>query len=169
MLKNSIDIMLQQKEVDLIDNNIDLKIRELHAIELEKEKDDEARAAQRVMAIQSAHAEAIVEAEPHFEIPSAESMRQRTIETIKENAAVAVKKEATEILKMALRSIELAISNECFSCELGGPGRPELGQIVLRQSYGAYHEIARKFVLKRLREKGYEVEVFDEVYLKISW
>ncbi len=168
MFKNSVDIMMFKGEgAQKLDPEQEAKLKELEAIELRKE--EERQIEKHEEEIQTAHDEAIDEADMEIELPSAEQIRSRTLEAIKKNAAVAVKKEATEILKQAMKAIEFAISDEKFSCELGGPGRPEPGAVILRQAYGAYHEDARKVAKKRLEEQGYKVQEFENVYIKISW
>jgi acyl-CoA hydrolase len=159
--------MLHQKDPSQPDPVIEAKVKELEALEMQKA--EEAQQAKHEEDLQSAHDEAIDESEFEIDFPSAEEIRQKTLDFIKQNAALAVKKESTEILKTAMKAIEFAIANEKFNCELGGPGRPEPGSVVLRQSYGAYHEDARKFVLKRLTEQGFKVQEVDDVYIKIAW
>jgi len=167
MFKNSVDIMLFKDDPHKVDPKQEAKRLEIEA--LEKQKAEEKKEIEDAEQLQKTLEEAVVEASVEIDLPSAASTRTRTLEAIKKNASVAVAKEASEILSKALQAIQYAVNNEKFSVDLGGPGRPEPGSVILKQAYGAYLEDARKTVLKKLEEQGYKVQEFDNIFIRISW
>jgi len=159
--------MLFKEDPNQVDPKQEAKRLEIEAIE--KQKADEKKVIADAEQLQKTLEEAVVEASVEINLPSAASARNKTLEAIKKNASVAVNREASEMLTKALQAIQYAVSNEKFSVDLGGPGRPEPGNVILKHSYGEYLEDARKTVLKKLESQGYKVQEFDNIFIRISW
>ena len=104
-----------------------------------------------------------------LEIPNASEARKTTVEQIQKNSEKEVRKEASEILEKAMRAIQEAIADEKFAVDLGGPGRPDPGYVILAQAYGNYREDSRTTALEKLRELGYRVEEVDNIFIRITW
>jgi len=167
MFKNSVDIMLFKEDPTQVDPQQEAKRLAIEM--LEKQKSDERKEVANAVELQKTLTDAVEGAAIDVNLPSAAEIRNRTLDAIKKNASLTVTKEASEILAKALQAIENAVINEKFSVDLGGPGRPEPGQVILKQAYGAYLEDARKTVHKKLEEQGYKVHEFENIFIRISW
>lgn len=100
---------------------------------------------------------------------SARDAYTRTQEQIRINSEKLIKEEATEILQKTLAAIEYAISDEKYKTDVGGPGRPNASQFVLKKSYSEYRRDSKDYVCDHLRRMGYAVSEVEDVYLLVDW
>lgn len=167
VFKNAVDIMLFKGFKEAQDPTVAEKLK---SIEIEeKQKEEHRKESEKSQQVSKLREKAVDETEVDHQIPSAAEIRNRTLQKIKANAEVAIKKEAGEIMKKALEAIEYAISDEKFSVDLGGPGRHDPGPVILKQALGNYSEDARKVVIKKLHEQGFKTQEMDDIFIRISW
>lgn len=157
MFKNAIDIMLFNRE-EPKPPPIDVTT-EKESPELRQEKAPS----------KSLRVEVVEKLKPLVQFFSAQEARKLTEEAIRKNAEVAIREEATEILKKSVEAISFAISDEKYFCEIGGPGRHENAHFCLRQAVGNYRDDSREEVLNQLRAQGYKAEFHENIFLKIEW